>query len=185
MHRLSVLVAFGLFVWVSACGGNHERAAYLRTAPGVAPSGAREDAADAKDFPVPPPPFSEGVFPCSQCHADMTPDLEVRDLGEHDGIELHHGPRDRWCFDCHNPDNRDMLRLASGRLVPFSESYRLCGQCHGDKYRDWRMGVHGKRSGEWNGKKQYLLCAHCHNPHAPRFKPLAPLPPPKRPDEIL
>ena len=56
-----------------------------------------------------------------------------------------------------------MLRLANGTLVPFEESYRLCGQCHGDKYRDWRAGVHGRRVGSWNGEKQYLLCVHCHD----------------------
>ena len=47
---------------------------------------------------------------------------------------------------------------------------------------DWRAGVHGRRSGLWNGKKSYLLCVHCHNPHSPRFKPLAPEPPPRRPE---
>jgi formate-dependent nitrite reductase cytochrome c552 subunit len=26
-----------------------------------------------------------------------------------------------------------------------------------------------------------LLCAHCHNPHDPKFKPLKPEPPPYRP----
>ncbi len=35
--------------------------------------------------------------------------------------------------------------------------------------------------GYWNGAKSYLLCAHCHNPHAPAFKPIEPLPPPVRP----
>ena len=58
--------------------------------------------------------------------------------------------------------------------MPFEESYRLCGQCHGEKYRDWRAGVHGRRVGQWNGAKRYLLCVHCHSPHQPRFKPMAP-----------
>ena len=35
----------------------------------------------------------------------------------------------------------------------------------------------------WNGKKEYRLCVHCHNPHQPRFKPLEPLPPPIRPED--
>jgi len=48
--------------------------------------------------------------------------------------------------------------------VPFTASYELCGQCHGDKYRDWKVGVHGKRTGMWNGKKTYYLCVNCHNP---------------------
>ena len=134
------------------------------------------------DYPVPPPPFSEGVFPCSGCHADLKPNLERRSLeDEHAAIRINHGPRERWCFDCHSPDDRDRLRLASGSLVPFSQSYRLCGQCHGDKYRDWRAGVHGRRTGQWDGDKKYLLCVNCHNAHSPRFAPIQPMPTPRKP----
>jgi len=151
--------------------------------PGRAPASAPVDGAQL--YPVPPPPFTDGIFPCSDCHAGMEPNLTRRELtDEHTEIHLEHGPRDRWCFDCHNPTDRDQLRLASGALVPFTESYRLCGQCHGEKLRDWRAGVHGKRTGEWDGVRQYLLCAHCHNPHSPHFKPLAPKPPPVRPTDI-
>lgn len=136
-------------------------------------------------FPVPPPPFSEGIFPCSDCHADMEPNPKRRELVEmHDDIVLEHAEGQRWCLDCHNLNDRDKLRLVSGELVPFTESYRLCGQCHGDKYRDWKVGIHGKRTGYWNGEKQYLLCANCHNPHSPRFKSLKPLPPPVRPENL-
>jgi len=124
----------------------------------------------------------EDYFPCSDCHAEIEVNLELRQLEEmHDDIQLDHGPKDRWCFDCHNPDDRDSLRLANGTLIGFDESYRLCGQCHGTIFRDWREGIHGRREGFWNGAKSYLLCAHCHNPHAPRFQPIAPLPPPVRP----
>ncbi len=137
---------------------------------------------EEKAFPVAPPPFSEGIFPCTDCHADMTPNLERRELvDEHTNIVLHHAEGQRWCLDCHNPNDRDKLRLVSGEVIPFTESYRLCGQCHGDKYRDWKVGIHGKRTGFWNGDKEYLLCAHCHNPHDPSFKPLTPMPPPERP----
>lgn len=135
-----------------------------------------------KIFPVPRPPFSEGIFPCSQCHKYMEPNPKRRTLTEyHTEIVLHHAEGQRWCTDCHNLVNRDKLRLVSGELIDFTESYRLCGQCHGDKFRDWKVGVHGKRTGNWNGDKQYLLCVHCHNPHDPKFKPLTPLPPPQRP----
>ena len=135
-----------------------------------------------RTFPVPRPPFSEGIFPCTQCHAEMTPNPKRRVLTDyHTEIVLHHAEGERWCTDCHNLLNRDKLRLVSGELIDFSESYRLCGQCHGDKLRDWKVGVHGKRTGYWNGDKQYLLCVHCHNPHDPKFKPLKPLPPPERP----
>jgi hypothetical protein len=135
-------------------------------------------------FNVPPAPFSQdGIFPCSDCHADMEVNYERRELEMfHDDVQLDHGPKERWCFDCHNAVDRDRLRLVSGDLVGFDESYRLCGQCHGTIFRDWREGIHGRRRGYWNGAKSYLLCAHCHNPHAPAFQPMAPLPPPVRPN---
>ncbi|HIJ95470.1 MAG TPA: hypothetical protein HPP94_06995 [Desulfuromonadales bacterium] len=141
----------------------------------------KNKAAD-KTFPVPRPPFSDGIFPCSQCHIYMKPNPQRRTLTEyHTEIVLHHAEGQRWCTDCHNLLNRDKLRLVSGELIDFTESYRLCGQCHGDKFRDWKVGIHGKRTGFWNGEKQYLLCVHCHNPHDPKFKALKPLPPPVRP----
>jgi len=135
---------------------------------------------------VPPPPFSEGIFPCSECHADMEVNPTRRKLEMfHADIELkNHAEDQRWCLDCHNPDDRDVLRLASGKLISFEESYYLCGQCHGTIFRDWKAGVHGKRTGEWNGNKVYRLCVHCHNPHQPRFKPLVPKPPPVHPADI-
>ena len=155
-------------------------------APEVQPAGQQpREEAEREEVEVPPPPFSEGIFPCSSCHADMPVDRTRRELGFHTEIELKHDEEHRWCLDCHNADDRDYLHLASGELVPFDESYRLCGQCHGEKYRDWRAGVHGRRTGDWNGHKTYLLCAHCHDPHQPRFAPIAPMPAPIPPDQTL
>jgi formate-dependent nitrite reductase cytochrome c552 subunit len=141
----------------------------------------------AQDIQVPPPPFTEGIFPCSACHDGKT--LKVnpvrRELqGMHADIQLQHGPASRWCLDCHDPQDRDRLHLASGEKISFKVSYELCGQCHGEKLRDWRAGVHGKRTGSWNGPKQYLLCVNCHNPHSPHFQALKPMPPPVRPEAI-
>ena len=150
-----------------------------------------------------PPPFSEGIFPCMECHKDQH-DKTRRELNFHDEQQsvFDHDSEHRWCLDCHDLEDRNMLRLASGALVPFTESYRLCGQCHGDKYRDWRAGVHGKRVGNWDGAKTYLLCVSCHNPHSPAFKgvkqievdgkmtvaptleKIRPEPRPKRPEEM-
>lgn len=131
---------------------------------------------------VPPPPFTDGIFPCTACHADLQVNRTRRELTDmHTDIVLRHDEQHRWCLDCHDAADRDVLHLASGEPVPFEESYRLCGQCHGEKLRDWRAGVHGRRSGEWNGHKTYLLCAHCHNPHQPRFASVEPKPAPVRP----
>ena len=173
-HFLRMPLLRGGFVWL----------AVLATAAAAGSLWAQNGGSN-QDIQVPPPPFSEGIFPCSDCHKDMPVNLQRRQLTEaHDDIVLKHGPASRWCFDCHNPTDRDKLRLASGELIDFSHSYLLCAQCHGEKYRDWKAGVHGKRTGQWNGRKEYLLCVHCHNPHTPHFPPLKPLPPPVRPPEI-
>jgi hypothetical protein len=163
------------------------RAAFVRPAGQArAASGATAEAAGTL-VEVPPPPFSEGVFPCSDCHAqpDLPPNRTRRALVDaHDEIVLKHDAEHRWCLDCHDANDRDSLHLASGDLVPFAQSYTLCGQCHGEKARDWRAGVHGRRTGFWNGRKEYLLCVHCHDPHAPRFKAIAPMPAPLRPEQV-
>lgn len=140
-----------------------------------------------EEYAVEAPPFTWGIFPCTDCHATMKPNPVRRELVEwHDDISpiFDHDSKNRWCLDCHDLTNRDSLRLASGKLLDFKESYKLCGQCHGEKLRDWKVGVHGKRTGEWNGKKEYLLCVHCHNPHSPKFKELTPEPPPIRQEDI-
>jgi hypothetical protein len=128
---------------------------------------------------------------CQECHATRGASAEcaachreVRDP-QHRNIVLRHAEEQRGCLDCHNPDDRDTLRLADGTAVPFEESYRLCGQCHGPHLRDWKLGLHGKRTGMWDGEREYLLCVHCHqDPHQPRFPKMAPDPPPARPEDI-
>jgi uncharacterized CHY-type Zn-finger protein len=152
--------------------------------PLLAPLSAAELAGQAGGhIPVPPPPFSKDMWPCSECHKDLETHFKPHKMDmAHEQIVLEHGGEIHWCFECHNPEDLDKLRLANGTLIGFNESYRLCGQCHGEIYRDWRDGIHGRRTGNWDGAKRYLLCAHCHDPHSPRFKPLAPLPPPVRPD---
>jgi uncharacterized CHY-type Zn-finger protein len=104
---------------------------------------------------------------------------------EHTQIKLHHAETMRWCLDCHDVKNRDKLRLYNGELIKFTESYKLCGECHGPQYRDWRAGIHGKRTGYFmgSGKRTYFLCAHCHDPHEPKFKPIKPELPPVPPTD--
>jgi hypothetical protein len=135
------------------------------------------------EFPVESPPLTPGIFPCSACHEGMEPDFKKRELTEHTQIKLHHAPEVlTWCLSCHDAKNRDKLHLVNGDLVDFTESYRLCGQCHGTNYRDWKAGIHGKRVGYFTGgQRTYFLCVNCHNPHDPKFKPLKPEPPPFRP----
>jgi hypothetical protein len=157
-------------------------------APALAnPPSAKPEPTAQEGLQVPRPPFSEGIFPCTSCHDGKSMKLNPKHRvleNMHGDIVLKHGPESRWCLDCHDPASRDHLRLASGERIDFTVSYQLCGQCHGDKYRDWRVGIHGKRTGQWNGTKQYLLCVHCHDPHSPRFKALKPMPPPRTPERI-
>ncbi|MFC2098052.1 hypothetical protein ACFLSI_06930 [Bacteroidota bacterium] len=124
-------------------------------------------------------------FPCMDCHADQEVNTQRRELVDmHENIIFEHDSKHRWCLACHDATNRDSLRLASGINIDFANSYKLCGQCHGPKYRDWKLGIHGKRTGDWNGDKQYRLCVHCHDPHSPKFKPIEPMPPPLLPGDL-
>ena len=161
--------------------------------------------AAAQEVQAMTPPFTEGIYPCSGCHDGKEKvNTARRELGFHEEQTsvFDHDAEHRWCLDCHDARKRDQLHLTNGDLVPFTESYRLCGQCHGDKLRDWRGGVHGKRIGNWDGQKTYFLCVNCHNPHTPLFKGvkeemvngkllvmptlerIKPDPRPKRPDEV-
>jgi hypothetical protein len=169
-----------LQVVVAALAGAAIWASAATSGPAVSPAPKVEERLE-----VPPPPFSDGIFPCMACHANQKANKTRRELMFHQDINLKHDAEHRWCLDCHDADNRDQLHLASGEPVPFSESYRLCGQCHGEKYRDWRAGVHGRRTGNWNGNKTYLLCVNCHSPHEPHFKALEPKPMPVRPTRTM
>ena len=185
--RPGLLVGAAALLSTAACapkenvGRSYTRAAAEAPPPAVAGPARR----NAALFPVAPPPFSDGVFPCSECHgvADKV-NRTPHKVDFHDTIVLKHDEKNRWCLDCHDAQHRDSLHLADGRRVPFTESYRLCGQCHGPTLRNWKAGEHGKRTGSWSGAKQYLLCPSCHNPHSPRFKPMVGKKPPMRQEAI-
>ena len=131
---------------------------------------------------VHPPAIDDEYFPCDDCHEGEPADPLVRELDEHDSIKLAHG--DLWCLDCHDRDQRDLLHLSDASPVEMAESWRLCSRCHAKKMPDWRAGVHGKRTGNWWGPKEYLSCVACHDPHSPLFKSLEPKPPPTPAHEI-
>ena len=190
MHKLSMILLMlpGVLFTLNSCSSKEDG---LPTATGHSADihTTRTDTVTAMDreVAIKPPPLTEGIFPCMDCHSEMDPNPVRRKLEYmHDDIDamFDHDRDNRWCLDCHDINQRDSLRLANGNLLAFTESQKLCGQCHGDKYRDWRVGVHGKRTGYWKGPKEYLLCVHCHNPHSPRFQPLEPMPPPVRQEDI-
>jgi hypothetical protein len=129
-----------------------------------------------------PPAMTEGQYPCSDCHdPELPPRPKRRALKQaHEEIVLAHGGERTWCWDCHDLEDRDQLRLAGGDLVPYAEAHVVCGQCHGDQLRDWQGGAHGKSTGSFQGGTRTILrCATCHDAHAPHFKPLQPMAPPK------
>lgn len=180
---IRLLTAIGLSgllaIVLASCGPYKEEGLHLP------PSTHATEPVEPGAVAIQPPPFSEGIFPCTNCH-DPSDEVDTtrRELGYHDEVVLQHDEKNRWCLDCHDAKNRDQLHLADGRPVKFTESYRLCGQCHGPQLRDWKAGEHGKRTGSWSGDKTYMLCVSCHNPHSPKFKPIKPLPPPLRQEDI-
>lgn len=98
----------------------------------------------------------------------------------HTSIKLVHGLNDR-CVNCHDPSDRERLTLRDAETVAFSEAPQLCAQCHGTVFRDWERGTHGKTLGSWvksAAEHSRLACNECHDPHAPKYPKLAPLPGP-------
>ena len=120
-----------------------------------------------------------GMLPlCGEtCHDGVTPPGEPkanypRQIKSHknivlNGTDLPHGRGSVWCLDCHHRTERNKLIDNYGNAVDYDQPQLLCGKCHGDIYRDWRDGIHGKRIGEWavTGKKRWFVCTECHNPH--------------------
>ncbi|BBO21766.1 MAG: hypothetical protein HKUEN07_22590 [Rhodocyclaceae bacterium] len=109
------------------------------------------------------PQFNPPTLPKDK-RAKPNPTMEamVPDLAN-----FQHGRGRIWCMDCHHNTKRNMLVDHFGDPVSFDQPQLLCGKCHGDKLRDWRDGIHGKRIGEFTstGKKRWFTCTECHNPH--------------------
>jgi hypothetical protein len=117
-------------------------------------------------------------YPCSQCHASMEPNPEIRQLNVMHDAEIEHGDGRLWCLNCHDLEERDNLRTLLGEPVDFDDAHLVCGGCHANRHRDWAFGVHGKRLANWQGDREVYNCTHCHNPHQPAIAPRAPQAPP-------
>ena len=122
------------------------------------------------------------TFPCGQqCHEAREPDPTERALVTfHAGRRIEHGPAIHWCDDCHSiaePDH--LVSLDGATAISFDESDQVCAQCHGEKHRDWAVGIHGLSTGGWRGPVQRRLCTACHDPHTPDRIRLEALPPPE------
>jgi len=74
-----------------------------------------------------------------------------------DAKNLQHGRGRVWCLDCHHTTKRNMLVDHFGDPISIDQPQLLCGKCHGDKLRDWRDGIHGKRIGDFTSTGQEAL----------------------------
>ncbi|MDQ7013567.1 MAG: hypothetical protein Q9O74_06675 [Planctomycetota bacterium] len=130
-----------------------------------------------------PPTTRIGGFDqrCNACHQLFESEWDgQRPLVQHAHISLAHGINNR-CDNCHARDDREQLSLHDGSTVSFDQTETLCAQCHGPVFRDWERGTHGKTLGAWDPSSpaaRRLSCAECHDPHAPAFAPIEPLPGP-------
>jgi predicted CXXCH cytochrome family protein len=128
---------------------------------------------------------------CAECHAPDDPvKLNYADDGSLIMPEAHknllsmaHGrnARNDYCYNCHDPDELDQLHTAEGAKLKFDQATLLCAGCHGPTYRDWEAGVHGRTGGYWDrtaGPIKREECTSCHDPHAPSFTGLIPMPGP-------
>ncbi|MEW6237408.1 MAG: hypothetical protein AB1656_18655 [Candidatus Omnitrophota bacterium] len=122
-------------------------------------------------------------YQCSECHEIIESQTERHTLiAEHMNIKLDHGRND-YCLNCHLLTNRNAYAAHDGSEIPANRPAELCGKCHGLVYRDWLAGAHGKFIGYWDprqGERQRLLCIQCHDPHAPKFPKIAPMPRPAK-----
>lgn len=80
------------------------------------------------------------------------------------------------CAHCHFENNMNLLVLKTGDLLEFQKSSYLCGQCHGIVFRDWTIGLHGKKGGGWIKQSNRWNCTQCHNPHHPTIPPMEAFP---------
>jgi hypothetical protein len=128
-------------------------------------------------------------FDCYVCHEKGKPPPLRYDANgkllipsEHPDIVMNHGTwANNNCFNCHNATNLTLLQTRSGQEVTFSNSQLLCGSCHGENYRDWLPGEHGRTGGYWDrslGPMDRKICVNCHNPHSPHFPGRKPAPGP-------
>lgn len=112
---------------------------------------------------------------CSTCHTTKEVSVLPESADElrafHTGLQVAHGSNR--CASCHvsRPLAAPMLRLADGTELPMNDALKLCAQCHGPQYRDYKAGAHGGMQGAWDlsrGGRVRNHCVDCHDPHLPK-----------------
>jgi hypothetical protein len=133
----------------------------------------------ATPFVVVPRKDQIALYPCSNCHKVLPLNTTPRKLVAAPHVaDLPHGKGRLWCLNCHQGKDRDQLVSLRGQNIDFDRADQQCGQCHGDRHRDWHFGAHGKRAEVWRGDRKLYACTHCHDAHNPALQPRAPGPPP-------
>lgn len=149
------LVAVGLFaIWLSA------RSAYA----GQASTGELAFYPCTRCHPVTLGPDQQPIPPLPNGFKKHAIELEV-----HDTL----GTDDKACLACHDDPSRNpgKLLLPDGTLVDITgDVSRVCQRCHFEKYREWKVGIHGK-------DKPKCTSAGCHDPHTPSWIYISALPP--------
>lgn len=130
--------------------------------------------------------FDSPIPQCDSCHGWRSPNPKIRPLNTpHNTITLSHGPDAKlWCLDCHEENDPGRLRLPNQEKTEFTDAHRLCVTCHGKTVTSWQNGAHGKRVSGWSEQRVMLRCSACHNPHQPQWQPVAPAPPPYKPQHL-
>lgn len=119
---------------------------------------------------------------CRTCHGSGSQGaMLAKDAPKdfHKGFKVTHGQQS--CNTCHDQD-RSRLHLADGKKLDFDEVVKLCAQCHGVQYRDYKKGSHGGMNGHWDlrrGGRERNNCVDCHSPHQPAIEKVWPVHPPK------
>ncbi len=123
---------------------------------------------------------------CKACHPEESPyELDWDNDGntiipeEHAHLTISHGPggTNNDCMICHDSENLAVLKTKTGERLKPEQSNQFCRDCHGPKYRDWEIGIHGRLNGYWDesaGQRLKKDCTSCHDPHYPAFFPYAP-----------
>jgi len=148
------------------------------------------------------------LYPCERCHlklrltgvrkasAHHAIDLTV---GAHKGLV---------CANCHVPPTMSKLVGGVDVVAFYKGDYKelniVCANCHKRTYHDYISLVHGNKTIVCKGETKILVkgykgvsywlhlcqdytsltvmpargCVECHDPHDPRYRPLAPLSPP-------
>jgi len=121
---------------------------------------------------------------CATCHDTRDPVVATNDAAHldqfHQGLRYDHGKLS--CLSCHHADDYNRLKLSDGRALDYSNSMKLCAQCHGPQHRDYQNGSHGGMTGYWDlsrGPRERNNCIDCHDPHHPAYPKVLPVFPPQ------